>query len=180
MATRGKRLERAVTDTKHHASSAASVSCAIITVSDSRTPETDTSGRYIRDALLAAGHGVMAYEIIRDEPVLISERLRGLIDDPACMAVLLTGGTGLSPRDTTYEAVVLLLHKTLDGFGELFRMLSYEDIGSSAMLSRAVAGVADDTIIFAMPGSTRAVQLAMDKLILPELGHIVGLIRGAD
>ncbi len=180
MATRTKKsARRSAGNRQHRASSVASVNCAVITVSDTRTPETDTSGRYIHDALLRDGHQILAYEIIQDEPALISERLRGLIDDPTCMAVLLNGGTGLAPRDTTYEAVVTTLDKTLDGFGELFRGLSYDDVGSSAMLSRAVAGVAGRTVIFAMPGSTRAVQLAMDKLILPELGHIVALVQGA-
>jgi molybdenum cofactor biosynthesis protein B len=156
-----------------------SVSCAVITVSDSRTPRDDTSGRFIRDALLAAGHEVYAYEIMRDEPSLIAERLRQLIEDRACMAVLLTGGTGLALRDQTFEAVSMLLERTLEGFGELFRMLSFKQIGPMAMLSRAVAGVADETLIFSMPGAPAAVELAMEELILPALGHAVALLRGS-
>lgn len=155
-----------------------SVSCAVITVSDSRTPQDDFGGQYIRDALRAAGHEIHAYEIMRDELTMITERLRQLIEDRSCMAVVLTGGTGLAPRDQTFEAVTLLLEKTLHGFGELFRMLSFEQIGPLAMLSRAVAGVAGDTLIFSLPGAPAAVELAMQELILPTLNHAVALIRG--
>jgi molybdenum cofactor biosynthesis protein B len=134
------------------------------------------SGQWICDALTAAGHHVAAYDIIPDEPEQIGRRIDGLIADPNCRAILLTGGTGLSPRDSTFEVVTRLLDKRLEGFGELFRSLSYAEIGPAAMLSRAAAGTIGSTAIFSMPGSTGAVRLAVDKLILPELGHIVRLL----
>lgn len=151
------------------------VRCALITVSDTRTEETDVGGRTIAAQLAAAGHTVESYEILRDEPATIAARVRRLAADKGCHAILLTGGTGLSARDTTYEAVMELLDKRLEGFGELFRMLSYEQVGAAAMLSRAVAGLSDNTVVFAMPGSPKAVLLAMEKLIIPELGHLVWL-----
>ena len=152
------------------------VSCAVITVSDTRTHETDESGRLIRDALAGAGHRVHSYEILKDDPPALGRRLESLRDDPEAQAILLTGGTGLAPRDTTCEVVIRRLDRRLDGFGELFRMLSYAEIGAAAMLSRAVAGVMGDTLVFAMPGSTGATRLALDKLIVPELGHLVWLV----
>ena len=154
-----------------------SVRCAVISVSDTRTPKTDRSGKLICDALTGAGHHVHSYEIVPDDSAAITRRLEALRDDRAGDAVLLTGGTGLSPRDTTYEAVVELLDKRIEGFGELFRMLSHAEIGAAAMLSRAVAGVMDDTLVFAMPGSTGGTRLAMEKLVIPELGHLVWLLR---
>ena len=155
------------------------VRCAVITVSDTRTPETDESGRLIRDALAGAGHRVCSHEIIEDDPDALGRRLEALRDDPEVQAVLLTGGTGLAPRDATVETVVRRLDRRLDGFGELFRMLSYAEIGAAAMLSRAVAGVMGDTVVFAMPGSTCATRLAIEKLIIPELGHLVWLVTRA-
>lgn len=152
------------------------VTCAILTVSDTRTPETDRSGQRIRELLEAAGHRVAAYAIERDEPDRIRVRLDSLVADPAIEAVILSGGTGLAPRDTTYEAVAGRLEKRIDGFGELFRMLSYEQVGAAAMLSRAVAGVAGGTVVAALPGSTAAVELALTKLLVPELGHMVTLL----
>jgi len=154
------------------------VRCAIVTVSDTRTPETDTSGALIRDLLEQNGHQAMSCEIIPDDPLRVRRRVEALCHDDTCRVVLLTGGTGIATRDTTYEAISSLLEKRLDGFGELFRMLSYEQIGSGAILSRAVAGIRRRTMIFSMPGSTHAVQLAMEKLILPELGHAVALLDG--
>jgi molybdopterin adenylyltransferase len=162
----------------HHAGSARAVACAIVTVSDTRTPETDTSGARIRELLEAAGHRVVAYAVLPDEPALIRARVEAHLADPAVGAVLTSGGTGLAPRDTTYEAVAGLLDKRLDGFGELFRMLSYAEIGAPAMLSRAVAGVAQGKVVAVLPGSTAAVELAMSKLLVPTLGHMVGLARG--
>lgn len=150
--------------------------CAVVTVSDTRTVESDTSGAKIRELLEAAGHEVAAYRIVHDEPTLVTEILRPLLADPDVDVIFLNGGTGLAPRDTTFETVERLLDKELSGFGELFRMLSFQEIGPSAMLSRAVAGVASRTFLAAMPGSTKAVSLAMEKLLLPELGHILGLI----
>ena len=150
----------------------------MLTVSDTRKPETDTSGQRIKALLEAAGHRVVAYGILPDEPGRIGARLDELVADPAVEAVIVTGGTGLAPRDTTYEVIAGRLEKRIDGFGELFRMLSYQEIGPAAMLSRAVAGVAGGTIIASLPGSTPAVELAMGKLLVPELGHVLHLLHG--
>jgi len=152
------------------------VSCAVITVSDSRMPDTDESGGLARARLESAGHHVAHYEIVPDDADRIRERLVALCDDPRIQFVLLTGGTGLAPRDTTYEVVDALLEKRLDGFGELFRMLSYAEVGAAAMLSRATAGVRKTTAIFSMPGSPKAVELAMDRLIIPQIGHVAALL----
>lgn len=152
------------------------VSCAVLTVSDTRTPDTDTGGQFIINALKQADHELYAYEIVPDDCPTVQRKVRSFCDDADCRAVLITGGTGIAPRDNTYEAVAELLHKRLDGFGELFRMLSYEQVGAAAMLSRAVAGTRDRTVIFAMPGSPKAVELAMTRLIAPELGHMVHLL----
>jgi molybdenum cofactor biosynthesis protein B len=162
----------------HHAGSARAVACAIVTVSDTRTPETDTSGARIRVLLEAAGHRIVAYAVLPDEPDAIRARVEAHLADPAVQAIVTNGGTGLAPRDTTYEAVAGLLDKRLDGFGELFRMLSYAEIGARAMLSRAVAGVARGKVVAVLPGSTAAVELAMSKLLVPTLGHMVGLAGG--
>jgi len=153
-----------------------SVACALVTVSDTRSPATDASGALLKARLEAGGHQIVSYEILPDEPARIRDRVRALAEADV-EAVLLSGGTGIAPRDTTYEAVVGILDRRLDGFGELFRALSYQEIGAAAMLSRAVAGTLRSTIVFAMPGSTAACELAIDRLVLPELGHIVGLLR---
>jgi molybdenum cofactor biosynthesis protein B len=153
------------------------VVCAVVTVSDTRTPDTDASGRLIQELLAAAGHSCDRYDIIPDDPILVRERVASVCGDGRVQTVLLTGGTGLSARDTTYEAIVDLFEKRLDGFGELFRMLSYREIGAAAILSRALGGVYRRTAVFSMPGSTPAVRLAMEQLILPTLGHIVALLR---
>jgi molybdenum cofactor biosynthesis protein B len=150
------------------------VGCMVITVSDTRTEETDKSGQLMKELLAAAGQPVLLYRIVKDEPGEIT----AAIDEGAHHAdvdvILLNGGTGIAKRDTTYEAVQRLLEKEMPGFGELFRMLSYtEDIGSAAMLSRAIAGTYRGKAVFSTPGSTGAVRLAMTKLIIPELGHIV-------
>ncbi len=163
-------------DPDHASQTETGVPCVVLTISDTRTPQTDQSGLWIREALIAAGHRVVAYAIIPDEPDQIEARLADLSAKPDCRVVLLTGGTGLSPRDSTCEAVTRMFDKRLDGFGELFRSLSYAEIGAAAMLSRATAGTVGSTVIFAMPGSTGAVRLAMEKLILPQLGHIVWLL----
>jgi molybdopterin adenylyltransferase len=162
----------------HRAQGARTVACAIVTVSDTRTPATDTSGQKARALLEAAGHRVAAYDILPDEPDRVRAHVARLVADPAIEAVLVNGGTGLAPRDTTYEAIAGLLEKRLDGFGELFRMLSFAEVGAAAMLSRAVAGVAGGTVVASMPGSTAAVELAMARLLVPELGHMVKLARG--
>lgn len=158
---------------QHRAAGPAAVRCAVITVSDTRTPATDTGGQTVMDRLTAAGHTVVARQIVPDEP----DRLRPLLVE-WCQrgdveAVLLTGGTGIASRDQTYETVSSLLTKPLPGYGELFRLLSYAEIGAAAMLSRAVGGLLGRVVVLTMPGSTAAVRLAMDKLILPELGHLV-------
>lgn len=158
---------------EHQQAAPASVRCVVLTVSDSRTPATDTSGALIRELLTAAGHAVVETRIVPDEPTLICQAITRWADDPAVQAILSNGGTGIAGRDTTYDAVVGLLEKRLDGFGELFRMLSYAEIGAAAMLSRAVAGVHRGRLIVAMPGSRNAVNLAMTKLLLPELGHLI-------
>ncbi len=162
----------------HHGPSRRSVACAVLTVSDTRTRDTDTSGQRIQHLLTEAGHRVVAYGILPDEPELIRGRLEEHVADAAVEVVIIDGGTGLAPRDTTYEAVAGRLEKQIDGFGELFRMLSYAEIGAAAMLSRAVAGTIDDTVVVSLPGSSAAVELAMTKLLLPALGHMVGLLRG--
>ena len=160
---------------QHKVAGPASVRCFVLTVSDTRTAETDTSGRAIAQLLVGAGHSVVGSAIVKDEPAdvirVVSDQL-GAVD-----AVITTGGTGLTARDSTYEALTALLEKRLDGFGELFRMLSYQDIGSAAMMSRALAGTARGTFIAALPGSEGAVRLAMEKLLLPELRHVVQQLR---
>jgi molybdopterin adenylyltransferase len=150
-----------------------SIGCAIVTVSDTRTPETDKSGQIMRSRLDEAGHRVVGYEIVPDEPSRIRELLDRFSSLDECQAVLFNGGTGVAQRDTTYDAINEALEKTLPGFGELFRMLSWDEIGAAAMLSRAVAGVYRGTVVFSTPGSSNAVMLAMDKLIVPELTHVV-------
>ena len=160
---------------KHaHASSAQRIAaCAVITVSDTRTEETDKSGRTMREKLTAAGHTIVHYQIIRDEPSDIRALLGHLATNPQFSVILLNGGTGISRRDTTFDVVDAMLEKRLPGFGEIFRMLSYEDIGPAAFLSRATAGIINGKILFSLPGSTGAVTLGMEKLILPELSHLL-------
>lgn len=157
----------------HREAAPPSVRCAILTISDSRTRETDTSGRLIHDLLAMKGHEVGVYKIVPDEPDQIRQVVGEWSQQDDLQAILSNGGTGIAGRDTTYDALAGLLEKRLDGFGELFRMLSYEEIGAAAMLSRAVAGVYRNKLIVAMPGSSNAVKLAMTKLLLPELGHLI-------
>ncbi len=152
------------------------VGCAILTVSDTRTPETDTSGQLMRSQLTAAGHQINHYQIIKDEPLQISALVRALAKRADVQAILLNGGTGIAPRDTTYDAIAALLDKTLPGFGEIFRQLSYTEIGSRAIASRAVAGITNATLVFSVPGSSKAVKLALEALILPELRHLTTLL----
>ncbi len=152
--------------------------CAVLTVSDSRTPADDRSGQHIQSQLQGMGHRVLTYGIVPDEPDLVRERVLAGCADPAIAVIILTGGTGIAPRDTTYDAIAALLHKTLPGFGELFRALSYEQIGSRAMASRAIAGTHGQTLIFSLPGSYNAVALALEALILPELNHLTTQLQG--
>jgi molybdenum cofactor biosynthesis protein B len=154
------------------------VRCAVITASDTRTVDTDTSGKKIKDLLTAQQHVVTSYQILKDEPTQISAAVRTLLDQADVDAVIINGGTGIAPRDTTFEAIQGILEKEISGFGELFRMLSYQDIGSAAMMTRATAGVAKGKIIISLPGSTGAVELGMTKLVLPELGHMLFVLRG--
>jgi molybdenum cofactor biosynthesis protein B len=151
--------------------------CAVITLSDTRTESTDTSGATIQRLLRDAGHDVRVYQIIRDEPDQLQRLLDDLLARDDIDVILTNGGTGISRRDQTVEVIQRAIGTPLPGFGELFRMLSWEQIGSGAMLSRAVGGIAAGKLLFAMPGSTPAVELAMTKLILPELGHLLGELR---
>lgn len=158
---------------EHRQRAPESVGCAVITVSDTRTVDTDKSGHIMRERLEAAGHEVVGYEIVRDEPAEINRVLDTFTALNGCQAILFNGGTGIARRDTTFDVISGRLDKTLQGFGELFRMLSYEEIGAAAMLSRATAGVLNGRVVFSTPGSSNAVALAMDRLIAGELAHIV-------
>jgi molybdenum cofactor biosynthesis protein B len=160
-------------DAEHKAQAPQSVRCFVLTVSDTRTAETDVSGRAIAQLLTAAGHEVVGPAIVKDDPVLVRDAIERQLADAAVQAIIATGGTGITSRDSTYEAIAGLLEKKLDGFGELFRLLSYEQIGAAAMMSRACAGLAAGRIIVSLPGSEAAVRLAMERLIIPELGHMV-------
>lgn len=148
-------------------------SCAVLTVSDSRGPETDRGGDLLVERLQTADHRVVMREWVKDEPLEIGRVLGEWLARPEIQVILTTGGTGISRRDTTVEIVERFLDKRLDGFGEIFRALSFEEIGSAAMLSRAVAGLTRGVFVFALPGSTAAVELALDRLILPELPHLL-------
>lgn len=158
---------------QHHATAPHKVRCAVITVSDTRTLENDTGGAAVIDHLQQAGHEVVHREIIPDEPARMRPLLEALGQRGDVEAILLTGGTGVSSRDKTYETVQSLLTVPLPGYGELFRMLSYAEIGPAAMLSRAVGGLVGRTVVLTMPGSPAGVRLAMEKVIVPELGHLV-------
>jgi molybdenum cofactor biosynthesis protein B len=160
------------TPAEHKSQAPASVACFVLTVSDSRTPETDTGGLAIRQLLEQAGHQVTGHGLVKDEPALVAAQVRAQLAEARTQVIITTGGTGITSRDGTYEAIDGLLDKRLDGFGELFRMLSFHEIGASAMMSRAAAGTAGRKAIFILPGSPDAVKLAMTKLILPELGHV--------
>ena len=149
------------------------MACFVLTVSDTRTEANDTGGQTIREKLADAGHSVTGHAIVKDEAAQVAAVVRERLADTATQVIITTGGTGISARDTTFEAITQLFDKRLDGFGELFRMISYGEIGSSAMMSRATAGTAGRKAIFVLPGSPAAVRLAMEKLIVPELGHIV-------
>jgi molybdopterin adenylyltransferase len=154
------------------------INCAVITVSDTRTPETDRSGELILQLLQSAGHPIGRYQIIPDELSTIRSVLAtALASVPPIQAIVFNGGTGISPRDTTYEAIASALTKTLPGFGEIFRSLSYQEIGSRAIGSRAIAGTYQHLLVFSLPGSRGAVQLGMEKLILPELNHLVSQLN---
>jgi molybdopterin adenylyltransferase len=159
---------------QHHrlAAERGPVPVAIVTVSDSRTPDTDDNGEYLRRAIEGAGHRVVSYHLVPDSPPRVAAALDELAGEQAARVVLLNGGTGISRRDNTYEVVKERLEKEIPGFGELFRMLSYEQVGAAAMLSRAVAGVSGGAILISVPGSPAAVRLAWERLIAPELEHL--------
>lgn len=161
---------------QHRREGPSSVGCAVITVSDTRDRQSDRSGKLIEDRLKESGHEVVHYVIVKDSPRQIVGELAILAEKPSCQAIILNGGTGIAARDTTYDTLAGLLDKRLDGFGEIFRYLSYQEIGSAAIMSRALAGTFRGRILISLPGSTAAVKLAMDKLILPELSHMVGAI----
>jgi molybdenum cofactor biosynthesis protein B len=160
-------------DQEHKAAAPSRVGCYVVTVSDTRTEATDTGGRAIAELLAAAGHEIIGRTIVKDDAELLRDCIGRQLANPAVHAIITTGGTGISSRDCTYEAVSAMLWKQLDGFGEIFRALSFEQIGSAAMLSRAVAGTIAGRVVFALPGSEAAVRLAVEKLIVPELGHLV-------
>ena len=162
---------------KHREASPERVRVAVLTVSDTRTPETDTGGNIIVESMREAGHEVVQRYIVKDDAPRIKEILEGLIADEGVDAVITTGGTGISARDTTYEVVSRVSDKKLDGFGEVFRMLSYEEVGAAAILSRAAAGAAGSKFVACLPGSTNAVRLAMEKLLVPEISHVVFELR---
>jgi molybdopterin adenylyltransferase len=158
---------------EHKAQSPAVANCYIVTISDTRTEATDSSGRAIFDLLWAGGHQVAGRRIVKDEPDQVRAIVTEQLSNPEVQVVITTGGTGITSRDTTFEAIDGLLEKRLDGFGELFRFLSYQEIGSAAMLSRACAGLAKGKVVISLPGSENAVRLGMTRLVLPELGHLV-------
>jgi molybdenum cofactor biosynthesis protein B len=158
---------------EHRAQAPSRVPCFVLTVSDTRTLATETSGAAIAGLLTDAGHVVVDRQLVRDEPEEVAQAILDEIARARARAIITTGGTGIARRDSTYEAMAALFEKRLDGFGELFRMLSFQEIGSAAMLSRASAGVVSGCIVFLLPGSEAAVRLGMTRLILPELGHIV-------
>ncbi len=169
----------AVSYQEHKAKAPKSVNCMVVTCSDSRTKETDKTGQLVIDLLKKNSHQVLAYHVVKDEAKEIQKVIESAAKDRRFQVVILNGGTGLTKRDTTVEVLEKLLEKKLDGFGELFRALGFEQIGSPAMLSRATAGVYQGKAIFSLPGAEDAARLAMERLILPELGHIIFLIGQA-
>lgn len=162
---------------QHRKAAPAVLGFGLITVSDSRTPEDDTSGRSMREKVQGAGHRVEGAALVPDDVAAIRRAVRGMLALPAVDVVVTSGGTGFSPRDVTLDAVVPLLEKPVEGFGELFRMLSHRQVGAAAMLSRAAAGLIGDRAVFLLPGSPKAVTLAFDELILPEAAHLLGQAR---
>jgi molybdenum cofactor biosynthesis protein B len=158
---------------EHKAHAPVSVRCFVLTISDTRTEDTDTSGRAIVTLLTDAGHTIAGRAIVKDDADLVRGTIERHLASADVQAIITTGGTGITSRDSTYEAVSGLLQKRLDGFGELFRMLSYEQIGPAALMSRACAGLVAGRIVVSLPGSEAAVRLAMERLLIPELGHMV-------
>jgi len=163
---------------EHKEKAKKSVGCFVVTVSDTRDETSDTSGQTIKQLLGGEGHQLAGYRIVKDEPLQIAAALNEALAAAAVEAVIVNGGTGIAPRDGTYEVVSRFLEKKLDGFGEIFRYLSYLDIGSAAIMSRAAAGTARGKVLISLPGSKGAVILAMEKLILPEIRHMVSQLQG--
>lgn len=168
-----------IVTTTHGSDDLTAIGFAALTVSDSRGADDDESGALIRELALAAGHRVAAAERVADEAAQIEVQVRGLLAQRDVDVVVLTGGTGFSPRDVTVETLRPLLEREIEGFGELFRALSYREIGARAMLSRAIAGTVGSKAVFALPGSPKAVRLAMAELVLPAVGHLLGQARRA-
>ena len=162
-----------MSEAQHKAQAPSSVCCVVVTISDTRTSDTDASGKAIADMLTAAGHKVSGRAIVKDDADQVRAAIERHLAGPDVQVIITTGGTGITSRDSSYEAIIALLQKRLDGFGELFRMLSYEQIGSAAIMSRACAGTVAGRIVVSLPGSEKAVRLAMEKLVIPELGHLV-------
>ena len=165
--------DRTSTPDEHKKTAPKTVGCFVLTVSDTKTAATDTSGALIRELLTAAGHRVVDSRIVRDEPADVARVVRDACTRDDVQAVVLTGGTGITSRDSTYEAIEALLDKRLPGFGELFRVLSFQEIGAAAMLSRAQMGLHARRIVVSLPGSPNACRLALEKLVIPELGHLL-------
>ena len=164
---------RPSTPDEHKATAPTTLGCWVLTISDTKTPETDTSGALIRERLTGAGHLVVGSSIVRDEPVDVQRVIGEAVAHPSVQVIIMTGGTGITSRDSTFEAVEAMLDKRLPGFGELFRMLSFQEVGAAAMLSRAQMGIHARRIVVSLPGSPNACRLALDKLLLPEMGHLV-------
>jgi molybdopterin adenylyltransferase len=162
---------------RHRESAPEHVRLAVLTISDTRTPENDTGGDTIEELMRGAGHEIVERRIVRDDAARIRTELVNLLARPDVDAIITTGGTGISARDTTYEVVDRMLEKKLDGFGEIFRVLSYEEIGAAAILSRAVAGAVGTKLVACLPGSRNAVRLAVEKLLVPEISHVVFELR---
>ena len=163
---------------EHKARGKKSIRCFVITVSDTRSEDTDSSGQIIRSMMEAKEHQIAGYRIVKDQPAQIEALLNEALAAVEVDAVIVNGGTGIAPRDGTYEVVSRLLEKKLDGFGEIFRYLSYLDIGSAAIMSRAAAGTARGKVLISLPGSKGAVTLAMEKLVVPEIRHMVSQLQG--
>jgi molybdenum cofactor biosynthesis protein B len=162
---------------RHRESAPEHVRLAVLTISDTRTPENDTGGDTIEELMRGAGHEIVERRIVRDDAARIRTEIVNLLARPDADAVITTGGTGISARDTTYEVVDRMIEKKLDGFGEIFRALSYEEIGAAAILSRAVAGTVGTKLVACLPGSRNAVRLAVEKLLVPEIAHVIFELR---
>ncbi|MFC1939119.1 molybdenum cofactor biosynthesis protein B [Chloroflexota bacterium] len=158
---------------EHKEKAPRSVNCAVLTVSDTRTEQDDDSGRLIRQKLSQSGHRVISYAILENEAESIKKKIDELLNQEEIQVIITSGGTGVSSRDVTVDTVAAILEKKLDGFGELFRFLTYQEIGTASVMTRAIAGVAMGKVILCFPGSPAAAELAMDRIILPEIGHMV-------